>query len=205
MRINIFSMRTGIASVAAFLMLAACNPPHDTAGTSGRVTSSGTAAVGGAFTLVNQDGQTVTEKSLIGKPTLTYFGFSFCPDICPTELQKLGWVQAKIDPDGTLFNYVFFSVDPERDTPESLKQYVTASVFPKNLQGFTGTREQVEAAKAVYRIYAAKVEDKDSAAGYTVDHVSLIYLFDKAGSFVEPFTYKDSVAKIAITAKPYAQ
>ncbi|MEP6342634.1 MAG: SCO family protein [Maricaulaceae bacterium] len=177
---------------ALMLGLSSCSPNEPVARSGKNIVVSGTAEIGGPFTLLNQDGDIVTEQSLLGRPTLTYFGFTYCPDICPTALQSIGTAMATVDPKGDYFQTVLFSVDPERDTPELLKQYVSAPIFPKGLQGFTGTVEQVTAAKAAYKIYAVKVE-QDDASDYLVDHVSLIYLFDKDGEFVDVFTHGTSV------------
>ena len=181
--------------LALALGASACSPNEPVARSGKNIVVSGTADIGGPFTLVNQDGNTVTEKDLLGRPTLTYFGFTYCPDICPTALQSIGAAMATVDPKGEYFQTVLFSVDPERDTPELLKQYVSAPIFPKGLQGFTGTVEQVDAAKAAYRIYAVKAE-QDDASDYLVDHVSLIYLFDKNGDFVDVFTHGTSVGDL---------
>ena len=175
--------------------LSGCNPQQTAQ--SGPVTVTGKADIGGPFTLVNQDGDIVTEKDIHGKPQLIYFGFSYCPDVCPLALQQMGAAQAKVDPKGEIFQPIFFSVDPERDTPESLKLYITANGFPKNLMAFTGTVEQVDAAKLAYKIYAQKAEDPDLTGGYTVDHVSLIYLMDANGEFVDVFTHNSTVDDIA--------
>jgi len=139
----------------------------------------------------------VTEATALGKPQLIYFGFSYCPDICPTALQKMGAAQVRIDPKGDKLNYIFISVDPERDTPESLKLYVTANGFPKSLIGLTGSQDQIEAVKSAYKVYSQKVPTPDSAAEYTVDHSDIIYLMDKEGKFVEVFIGRNSVPEIA--------
>jgi len=168
----------GAKLIAASLILCgltACKP----AGRSGsNVVVSGKADIGGPFTLINQDGNTVTEADLLGAAL------------------------ASIDPKGEYFQTVLFSVDPERDTPEVLKQYVTAPIFPKGLQAFTGTVEQVDQAKKSYKIYAEKVED-DGASDYVIDHVSLIYLFDKHGEFVEVFTHSTSTKDLMSALRKY--
>ncbi|WP_051279818.1 SCO family protein [Hellea balneolensis] len=174
--------------------LTACGQPTANVG---KTVTSGTADIGGAYTLINQNGQSVTEADALGKPQLIYFGFSYCPDICPTALQKMGAAQARIDPDGDKLNYIFISVDPERDTPESLKLYVTANGFPKNLTGLTGTTEQIETAKSAFKVYSQKVPTPDSAADYTVDHSDIIYLMDKNGNFTEFFFGKSTVPEMA--------
>ena len=184
------------------ISLQACGKAEPVARSGNSVVVSGTADIGGPFTLVNQDGVTVTEKDLLGRPVLTYFGFTFCPDICPTALQSIGAAMASVDPKGEYYQTVLFSVDPERDTTDVLKQYITAPIFPKGLQAFTGTAEQVEAAKAAYKIYAVKAED-NGASDYLVDHVSLIYLFDKDGTFVDVFTHGTSVSELMKALETY--
>ncbi len=188
------SLILGLVLSGTFV-LGACNPQQTAQ--SGQVTVTGTAQIGGPFELLDQDGNVVTEKDILGKPQLIYFGFSYCPDVCPLALQQMGAAQARVDPEGTFFQPIFFSVDPERDTPESLKLYVTANGFPDNLMGLTGTAEQVEVAKKAYKIYAQKAPDPDLTGGYTVDHVSLIYLMDASGNFVDVFTHNSTVDDIS--------
>jgi len=127
------------ASAFIALSMTACSQPTAKVG---KTVTSGTADIGGEYTLVNQDGVTVTQADALGKPHMVYFGFSYCPDICPMALQKMGAVQARIDPTGDKLNYIFISVDPERDTPESLKLYVEANGFAKGLTGLTGTQDE---------------------------------------------------------------
>lgn len=187
-----------IIKFAAFAILAAsltsCGQPTANVG---KTVTSGTADIGGAYTLINQNGETVSQADALGKPQLIYFGFSYCPDICPTALQKMGAAQARIDPAGDKLNYIFISVDPERDTPESLKLYVTANGFPKGLKGLTGTRDQVETAKTAFKVYSQKVPTPESASDYTVDHSDIMYLMDKDGEFVEFFFGKSTVPEMA--------
>ena len=109
----------------------------------------------------------------------------------------MGAVQARIDPSGDKLNYIFISVDPERDTPESLKLYITANGFPKGLMGYTGTLDQIEAVKSAYKVYSQKVPTPDSAADYTVDHSDIMYLMNKDGTFVEFFFGKSTVPEMA--------
>lgn len=187
-----------IIKFAAFAILAAsltsCGQPTANVG---KTVTSGTADIGGAYTLINQNGETVSQADALGKPQLIYFGFSYCPDICPTALQKMGAAQARIDPAGDKLNYIFISVDPERDTPESLKLYVTANGFPKGLTGLTGTPDQVETAKTAFKVYSQKVPTPESASDYTVDHSDIMYLMDKDGEFVEFFFGKSTVPEMA--------
>lgn len=182
------------------LSLNACEGPT---ARSGPVTATGDAQIGGAYTLVNHNGETVTDQTFVGKPQLIYFGFSYCPDVCPLALQQLGTALAQVDPKGEIFQPIFISVDPERDTPDALKLYVTARGFPKNLVGLTGSREQVEVAKTVYKIYSQKVEDPDSTAQYSIDHVSLVYLMDKNGKFADVFTHSTTVPEMIKRLKTF--
>ncbi len=201
MRINILKRKPAYYALTILISLSlgtlsACqnNTTEAGAGRSGKTVTSGTADIGGPFELVNQDGSLVTESSLIGKPHMIYFGFTFCPDICPTALQKMGATQDLLGKDGQDIGYVLISVDPERDTPELLKKYITASVFPKGLRGYTGSLEQVEAAKKAYKVFATKATLEGSAGDYTVDHSDIIYFMDKDGQFVDYF-YSRSTPK----------
>lgn len=183
-----------MASVLVVASFAACSEPTARVG---KTVVSGEAEIGGDFTLVNQDGAVKTQADFTGKPQLIYFGFSFCPDICPTALQKMGAVQAQVDKEGDKLHYIFVSVDPERDTPESLKPYVGANGFPDGLTGLTGSQDQINVAKAAFKVYSQKVDTPESAAAYTVDHSDIIYFMDKTGKFVELFTGRASVPDIA--------
>lgn len=187
-----------LLSASLILALPACKPP---AAHSGKVISSGTAQIGGAYALMNQDGETVTHETFLGKPQMIYFGFSYCPDICPTALMVMGQAQKRLGKDFDDIQYIFISVDPERDTPESLKTYITANGFPEGLIGLTGTPAQVDAAKAAYKVYSAKVIDEESAADYLVDHSSIIYFMDEAGQLVDFFTHTSAPDDIVVRAR----
>ena len=150
----------------------------------------------GPFNLINQDNLLVTENDFLGKPQLIYFGFSYCPDICPTALQKMGSVQEELDTDGDLINYLFISVDPERDTSESLKLYVESDGFPKGLNGLTGSKEQVDIAKLAYKVYSQRVSLSDSIVDYTVDHSDIMYFMDENGIFIDFFFGKNTIQEI---------
>ncbi|MBC6413118.1 MAG: SCO family protein [Hyphomonadaceae bacterium] len=187
------------------LMLSACGngeSPKSVA-RSGGIVVSGEAAIGGDYTLINQDGETVTQDTFLGRPQLIYFGFTFCPDVCPTSLQQLAYALDEVDPDADYFQPVFISVDPERDTPGVLGAYVRTSVFPDNLKGLTGTVEQVEQAKTAYKMYSAKVNDPDSTAGYTIDHLSLVYLMDKNGKFADVFSHTTTTEEMIDRLRAY--
>jgi len=192
-------------SIAAFALIA-CGQADVTTGDSGRAgktVTSGQADIGGAFSLVNQSGERVSEETLIGKPHVIYFGFTYCPDVCPTALQKMGQMQSLLGNQGDDVGYILITVDPERDTVEALSQYVEANGFPKGLQGFTGTPEEISATKAVYKVFATKVPTPDSAADYTVDHSDIIYLMGNDGKFVDYFYGRTTPAEMADRVKAY--
>ncbi len=144
------------------------------------------AAIGGPFHLTDQAGQTVTEKSLQGRPTLIFFGFTHCPDVCPTSLFEISEVLKAMGGDADRVNAYFISVDPERDTNAAMKDYLSS--FDPHLKGLTGDPEAVAKALSGFRVYARKVPLKDG--DYTMDHTALVYLMDRDGHFVSPFNLK---------------
>jgi len=155
----------------------------------------GQPAIGGPFTLVDQNGRTVTNEMLKGKPTLIYFGYTFCPDVCPTSLLLMETAIEKLGPDAAKkVNLVFITIDPERDTQKLIKDYV--SNFSPTFIGLTGTPEQVTAAARAYRVYYQKVPGKDGAP-YLMDHSSIVYLLDRNGRFVTHFTHEAKAEAIA--------
>lgn len=167
---------------------------------------SGEAQVGGPFTLVNHHGETVTEADFAGRPMLIFFGFTYCPDVCPFSLQVMGQALSLMDEDeASQFQPILISVDPERDTPEVLAEYVTSDVFPDNLTGLTGTPEQIASVAEAYRVYYARAEDESSAAGYTMDHSSIIYLMDSQGEFADVFTHTATPQEIASRLQEFLQ
>ena len=144
------------------------------------------AAIGGPFQLTDQAGQTVTEQNLKGKPTLIFFGFTHCPDVCPTSLFEISEVLKAMGKDADRVNALFVSVDPERDTAAAMKDYLSS--FDPHLKGLTGNPEAVAKVLSAYRVYSKKVPLKDG--DYTMDHTALIYLMDREGQFVAPFNLK---------------
>lgn len=157
------------------------------------------AAIGGPFQLTDQNGQTITDKSLKGKPTLIFFGYTHCPDVCPTSLFEMSEVLRALGKDADKVNAVFISVDPERDTPATMKDYLSS--FDPHLEGLSG--DPAETAKVItsYRVYAKKVPTKDG--DYTMDHTALIYLMDRDGRFVSPFNLKRTPEEAATELKRY--
>ncbi|CUT12425.1 Cytochrome oxidase biogenesis protein Sco1SenCPrrC putative copper metallochaperone [Bradyrhizobium sp.] len=157
------------------------------------------AAIGGPFQLTDQNGKAVTDKNLKGKPTLIFFGYTHCPDVCPTSLFEISEVLRAMGKDADKVNAVFISVDPERDTPATMKDYLSS--FDPHLEGLSG--DPAETAKVItsYRVYAKKVPTKDG--DYTMDHTALIYLMDRDGRFVSPFNLKRTPEEAAVELKRY--
>ena len=159
------------------------------------VQSSGTALVGGPFSLVGADGKTVTDTDFRGSYMLVFFGFTHCPDICPAELQVIAQALDKLGDKGKKVVPVFITLDPERDTPQAMADYVKS--FGPNFVGLTGSPEAIAAAAKAYRVAFAKVENKESAGDYSVDHSALAYLMDPEGKYVTHFTYGTSADEMA--------
>ena len=152
-------------------------------------------AIGGSFALTDQDGRTVTSDSLKGKPTLIYFGFTYCPDVCPTSLLLMENAIEKLGPDAAKkVNLVFITIDPERDTRKLIKDYV--GNFGPTFIGLTGTPEQVADATRAFRVYFQRVPGKDGAP-YLMDHSSIVYLLDRNGRFITHFTHEAKAEAIA--------
>jgi protein SCO1 len=154
----------------------------------GPLSSSGpqVAAIGGPFRLINQDGQTVTDQDFRGRPFLAFFGFTHCPDVCPTTLFEVSEIIRNLGADADRVRAVFFTVDPERDTPAALKEYLSS--FDPRMSGLTGSLEDIAAVAKSYRAIYRKVPLEQG--GYTMDHTAIVYLMDKQGRFVAPFSLK---------------
>jgi len=157
------------------------------------------AAIGGPFQLTDQSGQVVTEKSLQGRPTLIFFGFTHCPDVCPTALFEISELLHAMGNDADRVNAYFVSVDPERDSKEAIKDYLSS--FDPHLKGLTGDPEAIAKVLSAYRVYAKKVPLKDG--DYTMDHTALTYLMDRDGKFVAPFNLNRPPEVAAAELKKY--
>src|ERR1044072_6978599 len=157
------------------------------------------AAIGVVFHVTDQTGQTVTEKDLQGKPTPIFFGFTHCPDVCPTSLFEISEVLRAMGKDADRVNAWFISVDPERDNAAAMKDYLSS--FDPHLKGLTGTPEAMAKVISGYGGYAKKVPLKDG--DYTMDHTALIYLIDRDGKFVAPFNLKRTPEEAAQDLKRY--
>lgn len=145
-------------------------------------------AFGGPFILTAPDGSTVTEKTLAGKPYAIFFGFTRCPDVCPTSLARMARLRKQLGPDGMKFAIVFVSVDPGHDKPADLGNYV--ALFGTPILGLTGTDAQLEQIKKGYGVYSAKVPQP--GGDYTIDHTAAIYLMTAKGAFSGIIDHQES-------------
>lgn len=159
------------------------------------VQSSGTALIGGPFSLVGTDGKPVTDRDFRGRYMLIFFGFTHCPDICPAELQVTAQALDQLGDKAKKVVPIFITLDPERDTPEAMANYVKS--FGPNFVGLTGSPEAIAAAAKAYRVSYAKVENKGSPGDYSVDHSALVYLMDPEGRYVTHFSYGLSADQMA--------
>jgi protein SCO1/2 len=150
------------------------------------ITSTGQPLVGGDFELVNQDGQPVDQTMLNGKWSLVFFGFTYCPEFCPTTLAEMAVVQQRLGDKANDLQIVFVSVDPQRDTPQALKDYLSSDGFPKGTIGLTGTPEQVATAAKAYRAFYEKVGEGEA---YTMNHSLTVYLMGPDGKFRTAVAY----------------
>lgn len=149
-------------------------------------TSSPQAGPGGPFTLVDTTGRPFTEAGLKGRWSIVFFGFTFCPDVCPTTLDTLGRTLDLLGPDGKKVQIIFVSVDPERDTPAQMAAYLDNPAFPPGVVGLTGTPEQVAAVARAYKVYYEKQGEGDA---YLINHSSISYLMDPSGQFARVLPY----------------
>jgi protein SCO1 len=158
----------------------------------GRVSGTGgaiqAAAIGGPFRLIDQNGQAFSDQDLKGKTFLVFFGFTHCPDVCPTTLFEMSEIMRNLGPAADRTAALFISVDPERDTPEAMKEYLSS--FDPHVRGLTGDVAALAAVAKSYRVYYKKVPL--DGGDYTMDHTAIVYLMDKDGRFVSPFNMKRS-------------
>ncbi len=160
----------------------------------------GPSAIGGPFNLVDQDNKPITDAALKGRPSLVFFGYTHCPDICPTTLFDMSEVMRALGPDAAKTTALFISVDPDRDTPAVMKDYLSS--FDPHLRGATGSQQALDKVEKEYRVYAKKVPTgKDG--DYSMDHTALVYLMDKDGRFVAPFNLKRRPEESAAELRKY--
>ncbi len=147
-----------------------------------RTTTSGTPTIGGPFSLEATNGKVVTDQTYHGKWLVIFFGYTFCPDVCPTVLSNISVALDKLGPDANRLQPLFVTVDPERDTRDVLTDYLKS--FDPRIVGLTGTKSQVDRAVHEYRIYVAQQKSETGGDDYLVSHSAYIYLMDPQGKFV---------------------
>ncbi len=157
------------------------------------------AAIGGPFHLVDQQGRPVTDQDMKGRPFLVFFGFTYCPDICPTTLFDISEIFRHLGADADRAAALFITVDPERDTPEMMRDYLSS--FDPHLRGLTGDPAELASVIKEYRVYTKKVPTADGS--YTMDHTAIVYLMDKDGRFVAPFSLKRRPEESAAALRQY--
>ena len=193
-----------VAWGAVFVVFAFLGLRVITSSSGSNTTSNDTAGngPGGPFILTSHLGEKVSSHDFLGKYMMVYFGYSYCPDVCPLELQKLTSSLLALEAEGydtSTIQPLFISVDPERDTPETLKDYIP--LFHPSLIGLTGTVEEINDAASKYKVYFAKRES-DDIDGYLMDHLSVIFFMDKNGNYKQLFTAKNKPEDIADTLRP---
>ncbi|MGV8928406.1 MAG: SCO family protein [Brevundimonas sp.] len=172
-----------LAAVLAITTIVVFNNRGDAGSASRQISSTGQPDVGGPFQLVNQDGLPVDQTLLDGKWSLVFFGFTYCPDYCPTTLQMLEATKVALGERARDVQIIFITVDPERDTPQAMKDYLSSDGFPEGVIGLTGTPAQIRAAADAWRAVYQKVGEGE---GYTMNHSLTIYLMGPDGRFRSP-------------------
>lgn len=158
-------------------------------------TQSGRALIGGPFALTNQKGERVTDAAFRGKYMLVSFGYTFCPDICPAELQLMTNAMDLLGVKAEKVTPIFVTIDPQRDTVPQIASYVEN--FHPRMVGLTGTPEEVKAVAGAYRVYYARADGASTASGYLMDHSTFLYLMDPQGLYVTHFSYGITREKLA--------
>lgn len=160
----------------------------------------GASAIGGPFQLIDQNGKPITDRDMKGRPFLVFFGFTHCPDVCPTTLFDVSELMRALGKDADRTAALFITVDPERDTPAALKDYLSS--FDPHVRAATGDRAAIDAVEKAYRVYAKKVPN-EKGNDYSMDHTALVYLMDKQGRFVAPFSLKRTPEASAAELRKY--
>lgn len=200
-------LRSLAFAAPALFLLAACGASEAPAQDGPAIASSGGlqsgcasraySEIGGPISLTDHTGAAVTEANFKGAPTVIYFGFTYCPDVCPAALSTLGAAYRRLPQGETAPQTLLISVDPERDTPEALATYVTTPAFPAGLTGLTGTPEQIRAAADAFKADYARIDQPESLAEYTMDHTNLIYVMDEDWKLKTFFTHEDTPETIS--------
>ncbi len=180
----------GLALFSAVIFIVTGRPPVPIAMPS---------AIGGPFKLTDHNFKPISDEDLKGQPFLVFFGFTHCPDVCPTTLFEVSEVLRALGPEGSRMRALFVTVDPERDTPGKLKDYLSS--FDPRVVGVTGDAAAVTAMEKSYRVYTKKVPL--DGGNYTMDHTAIVYLMDKNGQFVSPFSLRRRPEESAAELRRY--
>jgi protein SCO1 len=185
MRLVATLVAVAVVGFAAFVLTNPSGTPH-------------AALIGGAFALKDGAGKTVSDQTLRGKPFLVYFGYTHCPDVCPTELARISDILGKMG--NKAIPTLFITVDPERDTPKVMQDYVSS--FNPAMVGLSGSPQAVGATEKTFRVFARKGQPQ-ADGDYSMDHSSIVYLMDKKGAFVEAFNVEQSPDEAAKELEKY--
>lgn len=189
----------GIAAALAVWLVVRAIWVAPEAGGGREASATGAALVGGPFALTNQDGKRVADQDFKGKLLLVYFGYTYCPDVCPTTLLDMSQALEALGPAADQVQPLFITIDPERDTPEELKKFL--GNFDPHFQGLTGTPAEIQAAAKAYRVYYAKAQGAER--DYLMDHTSIVYLMDRNGRFLTHFSSTVRGAEMAAAIKKF--
>lgn len=181
---------TCIAVAGLLLAAASCNGPSVDG-------SSDAVQIGGPFTLTGTDGAPVSSADFAGRPMVIYFGYAYCPDVCPLALNKLAVALEIVGPRADVFQPILITIDPERDTPEVLGRYVENNGFPEHLIGLTGSVEDITSVADAFLVHAKKIVSSETEDDYVMEHTSVLYLTDANGRFVDAFTHSSTPQEIA--------
>ena len=157
------------------------------------------AQVGGPFSLIDQDGKRVGDRDFRGKALIVEFGFTFCPDVCPLGLARIAEVMDALGPDAKRVQPIFITIDPGRDTPAVIKDYVRH--FSDAIVGLTGSAAEIDAVAKEYRVYHKINGDPATNPNYTIDHSAFLYVMDREGRFVGTFTHDTPVERAVALVK----
>jgi protein SCO1 len=189
-RLLLLAALIGLAAGVATAVMLAVIPAGDP-----QQASTGRALIGGPFSLLEPDGKNVTDLTFAGKPMLVYFGFTNCPDVCPSGLQVISAALDKLGPKADGITPLFITVDPERDTPQVLGEYVKS--FNPRIIGLSGSPQDIAAVTKAYRVYVNKVPNDKEPERYGVDHSSFMYLMNAKGEYVKHFLHTVDVDQLA--------
>ena len=184
---RIIGLVLGGLAIGATVGLAVLPGALDRLGLIAPLPAVGKAQIGGPFSLIDHTGRRVTDKDFRGHYLLVFFGFTFCPDVCPAALQVMAAALDRLGSNAERVTPLFITIDPERDTPERLAQYVQS--FHPRLIGLTGTPDEIRTVASAYRVFHKKMKDESSTSDYGMEHTAIIYVMDPTGEFVTHFTH----------------